>query len=82
MGVVVGVGARPISPLIEDIAEARELGELRKLRAQLKATELLFIDELFLRKLPAHAGDELADVLMSRYEKEAAARIAKRGSSE
>ena len=27
------------------------------------------IDDLFLRKLPAQAGDELADVLMSRYEK-------------
>jgi DNA replication protein DnaC len=25
--------------------------------------------DLFLRKLPAQAGDELADVLMSRYEK-------------
>jgi DNA replication protein DnaC len=55
--------------LIEDINEARELGEIRRLRAQLKATELLLIDDLFLRKLPAHAGDELADVLMSRYEK-------------
>ena len=42
---------------------------MRKLRAQLKAAELLIIDDLFLRKLPAHAGDELADVLMSRYEK-------------
>ena len=31
--------------------------------------ELLLIDDLFLRKLPAHAGEELADVLMSRYEK-------------
>jgi DNA replication protein DnaC len=29
----------------------------------------LLIDDLFLRKLPAHAGDELAEVLMSRYEK-------------
>jgi len=29
----------------------------------------LLIDDLFLRKLPAQAGDELADVLMSRYEK-------------
>jgi hypothetical protein len=28
-----------------------------------------FIDDLFLRKLPPHAGDELADVIMSRYEK-------------
>jgi DNA replication protein DnaC len=55
--------------LIEDIHEARELGELRKYRAQMKAAELLVIDDLFLRKLPATAGEELADVLMSRYEK-------------
>jgi hypothetical protein len=27
-----------------------------------------FLSVLFLRKLPAHAGEELADVLMSRYE--------------
>ena len=60
---------REAHQLIEDIAEARELGEIRRLRAQLKATELLLIDDLFLRKLPAHAGDELAEVLMSRYEK-------------
>ncbi|MCW5796267.1 MAG: IS21-like element helper ATPase IstB [Nitrospira sp.] len=55
--------------LIEDLHEARELGELRKYRAQLKAADLLLIDDLFLRKLPAQAGEELADVLMSRYEK-------------
>jgi DNA replication protein DnaC len=55
--------------LIEDITEARELGDLRKLRAQISSAELLLIDDLFLRKLPAHAGDELADVLMARYEK-------------
>ena len=55
--------------LIEEINEARELGELRKYRAQMKAAELLVIDDLFLRKLPANAGDELAEVIMSRYEK-------------
>jgi DNA replication protein DnaC len=55
--------------LIEEINEARELGEIRKYRAQMKAAELLVIDDLFLRKLPANAGDELADVIMSRYEK-------------
>ena len=55
--------------MLEDLSEAREPGEIRKLRAQLKATELLLIDDLFLRKLPAHAGEELADLLMSRYEK-------------
>ncbi len=56
--------------LIDDIHEARELGHIRKYRALLKAADLLVIDDLFLRRLPAHAGDELADVLMSRYEKQ------------
>lgn len=56
--------------LIDDIHEARELGQIRKYRALLKGADLLVIDDLFLRKLPAHAGDELADVLMSRYEKQ------------
>lgn len=55
--------------LIEDIAEARELGGHRKLRAQLASAELLIIDDLFLRKLPAHAADELADVLLARHER-------------
>ena len=57
--------------LIDDLHQARELGELKKLRAQLNAADLLVIDDLFLRKLPSSAGDELADVLMSRYEKRA-----------
>ena len=56
--------------LIDDIHQARELGELRKYRALLRAADLLVIDDLFLRKLPGTAGDELADVLMSRYEKQ------------
>lgn len=60
---------REAHQLIEDINEARELGEIRKLRMQLKAAELLVIDDLFLRRLAPNAGDELADVLMSRYEK-------------
>lgn len=54
--------------LVEDLTEARELGSLRRCRDQLKKAELLLIDDLFLRRLPANAGDELADVLMSRYE--------------
>jgi DNA replication protein DnaC len=55
--------------LLAEINEARELGEIRKYQTQLKSAELLIIDDLFLRKLPVNAGDELADVLMSRYEK-------------
>lgn len=60
---------REAHQLIEDIAEARELGKIRVYRSQLKAPDLLLIDDLFLRKRPAPPGDELADVLMSRYEK-------------
>lgn len=60
---------REAHQLIEDITEARQLGALRKYRAQLKATELLLVDDLFLRRLPANSGDELADVLMSRHER-------------
>ena len=55
--------------LIEEIHLARELGEIKKYRAQLQSAEVLIIDDLFLSRLPPHAGDELADVLMSRYEK-------------
>lgn len=55
--------------LIEDITEARELGTLRQLRAHIAGVDLLLVDDLFLRKLPSQAGDELADVLMARYEK-------------
>jgi DNA replication protein DnaC len=60
---------REAHTLIEEINEARELAELRKYRAQINTADLLIIDDLFLRRLPANAGDELADVLMSRYEK-------------
>ncbi len=55
--------------LIEDIHEARQLGQSAALRKKLKATDLLVIDDLFLRGLPTIAGEELADVLMSRHEK-------------
>jgi len=60
---------REAHQLIEDINEARELGSMRKLRVQFKTAELLVIDDLFLRKLPANAGEELAEVVMNRYEK-------------
>jgi DNA replication protein DnaC len=55
--------------LVDDIHLARELGELRKYRATIKAADLVVIDDLFLRKLPPTGGDELADLIMSRCEK-------------
>ena len=60
---------REAHQLVEDLAEARELGQLRQYRQHVKTVELLLIDDLFLRRLPAQAGDELAEVLMSRYER-------------
>ena len=60
---------REAHQLIEDIVEARALGNMRQYRAQLKGVDMLLIDDLFLRKLPPGASDELADLLMSRYEK-------------
>jgi DNA replication protein DnaC len=60
---------REAHQLLEDIVEARQLGTIRKYKAQIKSLDLLVIDDLFLRKLPPTAGDELADLLMSRYEK-------------
>jgi DNA replication protein DnaC len=55
--------------LLEELHAARELGDRARLLAQLRGADLLVIDDLFLRRLPKSAGDELADVLMSRYEK-------------
>jgi DNA replication protein DnaC len=60
---------REAHALLEEIHMARELGEIKKHRAQLQAAEILIIDDLFLRRLPQSAGEELADVLMTRYEK-------------
>jgi DNA replication protein DnaC len=60
---------REAHALLEELHAARELGDRARLLAQLRGAELLVIDDLFLRRLPKAAGDELADVLMSRYEK-------------
>jgi len=60
---------REAHELVAEISEARDLGEIKKYHQHLRAVELLVIDDLFLRKMPDQAGDELADVLMSRYEK-------------
>jgi hypothetical protein len=54
---------------MEEINQARELVKPGKYRAQMQAAELMVVDDLFLRKLPQTAGDELAEVLMSRDEK-------------
>lgn len=63
------VAYREAHVLLEELHQARQLNTLDKVRTPLIAAQLLVIDDLFLRRLPAGAGDELADILMSRYEK-------------
>jgi DNA replication protein DnaC len=63
------VAFRPAHDLFEELHEARQLGTIKKCRLPLVNAQLLVIDDLFLRKLPQGAADELADVLMSRYER-------------
>lgn len=55
--------------LLEEIHEARQIGHIARYRSHLAGASLLIIDDLFLRRLPPGSADELADVLMSRYEK-------------
>ena len=59
---------RDANDFIGGILEAREIGNWKKHRTDLVAVDLLVIDDLFLRRLPDGAGDELADIIMSRYE--------------
>jgi DNA replication protein DnaC len=62
---------RDANDFINGILEAREMGNWRKHRTDLIKADLLVIDDLFLRRLPEGAGDELADIIMSRYEQHA-----------
>lgn len=55
--------------LFSEIFQARTLGTYKKLAGQLRSSDLVVLDDLFLRKLPADAGEELIDIVMSRYEK-------------
>lgn len=61
---------REAHTLIDDLHQARELNDTKQ-RSAIANADLLIIDDLFLRKLPSHAGDALADLLMHRYEKHA-----------
>lgn len=53
----------------EDLAQATALGNRKKWIGQISDADLLIIDDLALRKLPASAGEELLEIVMNRYEK-------------
>jgi DNA replication protein DnaC len=60
---------RDAHDFVGGIIEAREFGQLKKHRTDLCEADLLVIDDLFLRRLPTNAGDEIADIIMARYER-------------
>ena len=60
---------REAHKLFVELFQARTLGTYKKLALQIQSADLVIIDDLFLRKLPTDAGDELIDIVMNRYEK-------------
>jgi DNA replication protein DnaC len=64
------VAYREEQTFFEDIFAAAQTGKRKKLQKLFCETELLVIDDLFLRKrVPDHAADDLMDVILERYSK-------------
>ena len=54
----------------EDLFEARQLGKWKKVNKLFSESDLLVIDDLFLRKrIPQNAADDLMDIILNRYRK-------------
>lgn len=54
----------------EDIFEATQIGKRRKINKLFSESDLLIIDDLFLRKrIPENAADDLLDIILNRYSK-------------
>lgn len=61
---------RPAHTFFEDLFEATQLGNRKKVNKQFTESDLLIIDDLFLRKnLPQQAGDDLLEIILDRYSK-------------
>jgi DNA replication protein DnaC len=59
---------REAHSFFEDLFEATELKHRKKLSKLFSETDLLVIDDLFLRKkVPEHAADDLLDIILNRY---------------
>ena len=55
--------------LIEELMDATLDERRKKHMAELTAVPLLIIDDLGMRKLPAHAAEDLLEIIMRRYER-------------
>lgn len=61
---------REAHTFFEDIDEATRTGKRKKINKVFSETDLLIIDDLFLRKkVPENAADDLLDIILSRYSK-------------
>jgi DNA replication protein DnaC len=58
---------REAHALFPEIHQATQLGNRAKLLRTLSEADLVVLDDLFLRKLPADAGDELQEIILNRY---------------
>lgn len=61
------VAFREAHRLFPDLNEASQLGWRKKLVKVIVECDLLVIDDLFLRKLPTTAGDDLQEMVLERY---------------
>lgn len=59
---------RQAHTFFEDLFEAAQLGKRKKINKQFVESDLLIIDDLFLRKkLPEDAADDLMEIILDRY---------------
>jgi DNA replication protein DnaC len=58
---------REAHELFPEIHEATQLGNRSKLMRNISNADLVVIDDLFLRKLPSTAGDDLQEIILNRY---------------
>jgi len=60
---------RDSQEFLPELHQARQLGTITKLKTQIKQAHLVIIDDLFLRKLPENAADEITELVFNRHEK-------------
>lgn len=61
---------RQAHTFFEDLFEATQLGKRKKVNKQFVESDLLIIDDLFLRKkVPEDAADDLMEIILDRYSK-------------
>ena len=61
---------REAHTFFENVFEAAQTGKTKKITKLFSESDLLIIDDLFLRKrVPEHAADDLLDIILNRYSK-------------